>query len=197
MDKSPDKKLIPGQAGIKPPALPNDSTGFDAALEHIDLDEAPIYLIRGQKVILDEDVARIYEVETRTLIRTVRREIQRFPVDFLFKLTGEEFKQLRDQAPDGMTFVRNKSTPYAFTEEGVLMAAQVLHSYKAIHMNIEIVRNFVRLSKLCGSDVDVSKKIEHLELKYDQQFQKLFKALESMQSGLKPPVERHIGFQVR
>lgn len=167
------------------------------AMGHIDLGETPVYLIRERKVILDEDVARLYEVESRVLIRAVRREIERFPVDFLFKLTLDEFRTLQRQASTPAYMGRNKSAPYAFTEAGLIMAAQVLNSAKAIQMNLEIVRNFVRLSKLCGQDVDVSDKIEHLELKYDQQFQKLFKAIETMQSGIRPPLERQIGFRVK
>ena len=184
---------LPGQPGTQPPPVEEDDDGFEV-VEQLNLDDCPVYQVQGKKVVLDEDLAALFEVETRILIRTVRREIQRFPIDFLFKLTSEEYRSLQRQTPEDVTFARNKSTPYAFTEEGLVMAAQVLNSARAIQANLEIVRNFVRLSKLCGRNIDLSEQIENMEMKYDNQFGKIFKALEVMQSTAKVPMDRRIGF---
>jgi hypothetical protein len=156
--------------------------------------ENPVYLIREQKVMLEKDVARLYEVETRALIRAVRRHIALFPVDFMFKLTAEEYAAVQKQAIVEQNMHRNRSTPYAFTEGGVAMTAQILNSARALQVNVAILRDFVRLRRLCGSNLELADKLDAMDAKYDQQFKRIASALEAMQSQVQPPPERRIGF---
>lgn len=157
--------------------------------------ESPVYLIRGQKVMLEQDVARLYEVETRTLIRAVRRHVENFPVDFLFKLTPEEFKALQSQKAQEEHFDRNHSTPYAFTEAGVAMVSQVLNSARALQVNVAIIRDFVRLRKLCGGNLQLSDKLDAMNARYDQQLKNILGAIEALQGQMKP-TDRRVGFYV-
>ena len=146
-----------------------------------------ILLLRGHKVILDDDLAALYEVETKTLNRAVKRNRDRFPDDFMFQLTTEEFDNLRYQF--GTSSLRSQIVtsrwggrrypPYVFTEQGVAMLSSVLHSDRAIHVNIEIVRAFVRLRQLLATNVELARKLATLERKYDAQFKIVFDASES------------------
>ena len=135
-----------------------------------------IYFLRGEKVILDRDLASLYEVEVRTLNQSVKRNIKRFPNDFMFQLSPEEFKNLKSQ------FVISswggvRKLPLAFTEQGVAMLSGLLNSERAIKVNIEIMRAFVQLRKLIDSNKELARKIEKLESKYDEQFKIVFEAI--------------------
>jgi len=126
-------------------------------------------LIRGQKVMVDADLAQLYGVETKALNRAVKRNIGRFPSDFMFQLTPGEAECLRCQvgtlkAGRGQ---HRKYRPYAFTEQGVAMLSSVLHSERAVRVNIEIMRAFVQLRQLLSSHADLARKLEALEAKYD------------------------------
>ena len=156
-----------------------------------------IYLIRGQKVMLDRDLAQLYGVETRVLNQAVRRNIKRFPPDFMFRLTPKEWLSLRSQIVilEGRG-KHPKYMPFAFTEHGILMLSSVLNSEKAIQVNIQIMRTFSRLREMAFSYKRLKEKIENLESKYDKQFRVVFEALRSL---LEPPPEepkRRIGFCV-
>ncbi|MDD3130528.1 MAG: ORF6N domain-containing protein [Bacteroidales bacterium] len=136
-----------------------------------------IYDIRDQKVMLDFDLADLYETETKRLKEAVRRNIGRFPPDFMFELTKAEFDVLRTQ------FATSKRggtryMPFAFTEQGVAMLASVLNSPKAIDVNIQIVRAFVFLRKYALSHKELSEKLKQLENKYDLQFKGVYEAIE-------------------
>ncbi|MDD4175694.1 MAG: ORF6N domain-containing protein [Bacteroidales bacterium] len=136
-----------------------------------------IYDIRDQKVMLDFDLAELYETETKRLKEAVRRNIGRFPPDFMFELTKAEFDVLRTQ------FATSKRggtryMPFAFTEQGVAMLASVLNSPKAIDVNIQIVRAFVFLRKYALSHKELSEKLKQLENKYDLQFKGVYEAIE-------------------
>lgn len=158
--------------------------------------DLPVYQIRGQKVMLEQDVAQLYEVETATLLRSVRRNIQDFPTDFLFRLSEQEYDALQKEAPgEGDQVHRNKSTPYAFTEMGVAMVSQVLNSARAHQINVSIIRDFVKLRKLCGSHIDLADKLDAIDAKYDKHFQKLFLAIQSLQNDKQS--DRQVGFYVR
>ncbi|OGU69351.1 MAG: DNA-binding protein [Stygiobacter sp. RIFOXYC12_FULL_38_8] len=138
-----------------------------------------IYFLRGEKVILDRDLASLYEVEVRTLNQSVKRNIKRFPNDFMFQLSPEEFKNLKSQ------FVISswggvRKLPLAFTEQGVAMLSGLLNSERAIKVNIEIMRAFVQLRKLIDSNKELAKKIEKLESKYDEQFKIVFEAIRQL-----------------
>jgi hypothetical protein len=136
-----------------------------------------IFLIRGQKVILDLHLADLYEVETRALIQAVTRNRTRFPRDFMFRLTKREFSGLRSQIVISNIRGGRRSAPYAFTEHGVAMLSSVLRSNRAITVNIEIVRAFVYLRRIVSEHADLAKRIDELEEHYDGQFQIVFDAI--------------------
>jgi hypothetical protein len=140
-----------------------------------------IYLIRGQKVMLDRDLAKLYGVETRTLKQAVRRNISRFPEDFMFEMTKEEFQNWRSQ------FVTSKRdrmglrhAPMAFTEQGVAMLSSVLNSNRAIDVNIAIMRTFVKLRQMLAAHKDLERKLTALETKYNEQFKVVFDAIRAL-----------------
>jgi len=157
--------------------------------------ERAIYLIRGEKVMLDRDLAALYGVETRILKRAVRRNSDRFPKDFMFVLDETEFKNWRSQ------FVTSNSErqglrypPMAFTEHGILMLSSVLNSKRAIQDNIEIMRAFVRLRQMLASNVEFSRRLDELESKYDRQFKAVFDALRQVMTP-RPARQTRIGFR--
>lgn len=156
--------------------------------------EQAILLIRHQKVMLDEDLARLYQVPTGLLVRQVKRNLARFPADFMFQLTPEEWTTLRSHF--GISKAGRggrRYAPYAFTEQGVAMLASVLRSPRAIQVNVEIVRAFVRLRRLLATHEDLARKLEALEKKYDKQFQVVFDAIRALITPPEPK-RRPIGF---
>ncbi len=139
-----------------------------------------IYEIRGQKVLLDFDLAELYETETKRLKEAVRRNMERFPSDFMFELTKDEYNTLRTQFASLDNQGRGKHSkysPFAFTEQGIAMLASVLRSPKAIEVNIQIVRAFVFLRKYALSHTELTQKLEELETKYNKQFNDIFEAI--------------------
>ncbi len=157
--------------------------------------ESRILMIRGQKVMLDSDLADLYGVEVRTLNQAVRRNLSRFPGDFMFQLTDEENESLRSQfvilkAGRGR---HRKYPPYAFTEQGVAMLSSVLRSSRAILVNVEIMRTFVRLRRLLIANADLARKLEELESKYDARFKVVFEAIRDLMAPA-PTSQRPIGF---
>lgn len=135
-----------------------------------------IYEIRGQNVMLDSDLAVLYGVETKRLKEAVRRNLQRFPKDFMFKLTEEEFENLRTQFATS-SWGGARYLPFAFTEQGVAMLSSVLSGAKAIEVNIQIVRAFVFLRQFALSNTELTEKLRKLESRYDQQFKDVYEAL--------------------
>jgi hypothetical protein len=190
----------------------------DQSLVPVEGIEAAILLIRGEKVLLDADLAALYGVETRVLIQAVKRNAERFPPDFMFQLTKEELDLLRSQFVTSKSasrlnqgepgflrsqFVISKSgdprggrryPPYAFTEQGVAMLSSVLNSPRAIKVNIEIMRAFIRLRRMLASHADLARKLENLEKKYDVQFKMVFDAIRKLMASPEPK-RRRIGFQ--
>jgi len=158
--------------------------------------EHAIFLIRGQKVMLDSNLAELYGVATKVLIQAVKRNIERFPADFMFQLTIEETDLLRSQIVTLKTGRgrHRKYLPYAFTEQGVAMLSSVLHSARAIHVNIEIMRAFVRLRQMLASNTDLARKLATLEKKYDAQFRVVFDAIRELMTAPEPKKKRPIGF---
>jgi hypothetical protein len=161
--------------------------------------ERAILMLRGHKVMLDADLARLYEVETKVLNQAVRRNIGRFPGDFMFQLTEEEAIRLRSQIvtlKPGRGQHR-KYLPYVFTEQGVAMLSSVLKSERAVRVNIEIMRAFVRLRELIATSKDLARRLDQLEMKYDAQFKVVFDAIrELMEPPPAEPRQRRIGFGV-
>jgi flagellar capping protein FliD len=156
-----------------------------------------IYLIRGQKVMLDRDLATLYEVETAQLKRAVRRNIDRFPEDFMFELTKKELEHWRCQfGTSNSEKMGLRYKPMAFTEQGVAMLSSVLSSKRAIKVNIQIMRAFTQLRQMLSTHKDLKKKIETMEKKYDQQFQVVFEAIKQLlETDAKP--RKKIGFTAK
>ena len=138
--------------------------------------QSKIYEIRNQKVMLDYDLAQLYEVETKVLNQSVKRNPDRFPEDFMFQLTEEEFNNLRSQFVTS-SWGGKRYMPYAFTEQGVSMLSSVLKSKKAVQVNISIMRVFVAVKQLILGNTELSKKLEELESKYNKQFSDVYEAL--------------------
>jgi hypothetical protein len=153
---------------------------------HERIDRA-IILLRGQKVMVDMDLASLYGVETRTLIQAVKRNRGRFPQDFMFELNDEEFEFLRSQFVISKGRGGRRYRPYAFTEQGVAMLSSVLKSDRAMRVNIEIMRAFVRMRELLAANADLARKLDALEKKYDAQFKVVFDAIRALMAP--PPVE--------
>ena len=155
--------------------------------------KSKIYLLRGKKVMMDKDLAMLYGVPTKSLNLAVKRNIDRFPGDFMFHLTRKELRSLRFQfetSKRGGT----RYMPYAFTEQGVAMLSSVLNSKRAVAANIQIMRAFVALRRMVVTYESLRRKIDAMEKKYDGRFQVVFKALKEL---MKPPPEkpkRRIGF---
>ena len=157
--------------------------------------ERRIFLIRGHKVMLDSDLAELYEVETKTLNRAVRRNLDRFPDDFMFQLTTEETKNLMSQIGTSSSGYGGRRKPaLVFTEHGVAMLSSVLRSDRAILVNIAIMRAFGRLRELLSTHVDLARKLEDLERKYDGQFKIVFQAIKELMGPPPGVPKRKIGF---
>ena len=148
--------------------------------------------VRGHKVMLDFDLARLYAVETKILNKAVKRNIARFPDDFMFELSEEEFASLRFQFGTSRWGGR-RYRPYAFTEQGVAMLSSVLRSGRAVNVNIEIMRAFVRLRAMLSSHEDLARMLAALEKKYDAQFKVVFDAIRELMTPPQPK-RRPIGF---
>ncbi|MGE0269461.1 MAG: ORF6N domain-containing protein [Candidatus Omnitrophota bacterium] len=149
-----------------------------------------IFIVRGQKVILDHDLAQLYEVETKHLTRQVRRNKIRFPSDFMFQLTKDEY--LRCQNGTSKRGGR-RYLPYTFTEHGVAMLSSVLNSERAVLANIDIMRAFIKLREILSTHKNLARKLKDLEKKYDAQFQGVFNALRRLISEDEKP-KTPIGF---
>jgi hypothetical protein len=175
--KIPNSKNIPGKSLIP--------------LERI---QKAILLVRRQKVILDADLAGLYGVETRVLVQAVKRNLERFPEDFMFQLNRKEFAILKSQIVTSSGWGGRRYPPYAFTEHGVAMLSSVLHSQRAIQVNIEIMRAFIRLRQMLAAHTELARKLDALEKKYDAQFKEVFEAIRQLMA---PPEPKHrpIGFR--
>lgn len=136
-----------------------------------------IFILRGKKVIIDRDLAQFYGVLTKVFNQAIKRNITRFPEDFMFQLTKEEKKQVVTICDHLKTLKFSPVLPYAFTEQGVAMLSSVLNSERAIQINIAIIRTFTKLREMLTNYIELKKKIELIEEKYDQQFMILFRRL--------------------
>ena len=154
--------------------------------------EKAIFLIRGEKVMLDRDLAELYGVETRTLNQAVRRNLDRFPPDFMFELTRDEITGISQFVTcSGLKFSKRVTV---FTEQGVAMLSSVLRSKRALAVNVEIMRTFVRLRQILTSHADLARRLDELEDKYDQQFKVVFDAIRLLMNP-KPRKQKEIGFR--
>ncbi len=145
--------------------------------------ERSILLIRGQKVLLDEDLAKLYEVETKMLVRAVKRNVERFPPDFMFQLSSEEFRDLKYHFGTSSSWGGRRTPPYAFSEQGVAMLSGVLRSPRAVQVNIAIMRAFVRLREMLASNEEFARRLAALEAQYaaqNIQIQGVFEAIHQL-----------------
>ena len=168
-----------------------DEKGILIPVERI---KQSIVLIRGQKVMLDRDLANLYEVETRVLNQAVGRNIKRFPEDFMFALTRDEIMRISQIVTS--SDIKYAKRVHAFTEQGVAMLSSVLRSERAIEVNIAIMRAFVQLREMLASNVELARKLKQMEKKYDEQFKIVFEAIRQLMT---PPAKprKKIGFEVK
>lgn len=165
-----------------------------AALVPLERIERAILLVRGHKVMLDADLAALYGVETKVLVQAVKRNLARFPEDFMFRLTKEEFDALRSQSVTSSSWGGRRYPPYAFTEQGVAMLSSVLRSDRAVQVNIQIMRAFVRLRRLLATHEALARQLDALERKYDRQFKVVFDAIRELMAPATRGPRRQIGF---
>lgn len=161
--------------------------------------EQAILVVRGEKVMLDADLATLYGVTTRRLKEQVKRNRERFPGDFIFQLTKEEADSLRLSRSQIATLKRGqniKYLPYAFTEHGAIMAASVLNSERAVQASVEVVRTFIRLRQMLASNAELARKLEELERKYDHEFKVVFDAIRQLMTPPEPK-RKLIGFHAK
>ncbi len=152
-----------------------------------------IFIIRGHKVMLSNDLAKLYCVEPRVLVQAVKRNIERFPSDFIFQINKQEYENLKSQFVISSWGGLRRALPYAFTEQGVAMLSSVLRSKRAVAVNIAIMRTFVKLREILATNSALRRKIEAIERKYDEQFKLVFKILSEMVAVEEKP-KKPIGF---
>ena len=179
--------------------MPTTKTTAGSSLSvPVEIIERRIYLIRGQKVMLDSDLAEIYQVPTKSLNLAVRRNTERFPGDFMFQLSKEEFENLRFQiATSSSGYGGRRYQPYAFTEHGVAMLSSVLKSKRAVQMNIVIIRAFVKLRDMLGTHKDLAHKMEQVETRLRQHGSAIAVLVDEIKKLKQPPPvppKRRIGF---
>ena len=155
----------------------------------LDAIENKILQVRGKKALLDIDLAKLYGVETKYLTRQVRRNVKRFPDDFMLILTRQELRNLRCQI-GASSYGGRRYLPYAFTEQGVAMLSGVLNSERAVAVNIQIMRAFVNLRRVAVTYAGLKNKIENMEKKYDKQFGVVFKAIKQLMEP--PPAKERV-----
>jgi phage regulator Rha-like protein len=154
-----------------------------------------ILLIRGKKVMLDKDLAELYDVETKVLVQAVKRNIDRFPADFMFQLNEKEFKNMRSQFVTS-SWGGRRYMPYVFTEQGVAMLSSILNSKKAIMVNIQIIRTFIKLKELLATNKKIRDKIQNMEQKYDTKLKQVFDILKQLLMRSEPVEKKgQIGFR--
>ncbi|MCK9200147.1 MAG: ORF6N domain-containing protein [Gallionella sp.] len=144
--------------------------------------------------MLDEHLAALYEAETKAMNRAVKRNLERFPDDFMFQLSPEEFSDLKSQIVISSWGGARRAAPYAFTEQGIAMLSSVLHSERAIQANIEIMRAFVRQRQMLASNTELSRRLNALEKKYDIRFKAVFESIRELTTPTEPKKKRPIGF---
>jgi hypothetical protein len=154
--------------------------------------EQAILVVRGQRVMLSTDLAALYDVEPGALVQAVKRNMERFPEDFTFQLTPDEYRILKSQSVIS-SWGGRRSQPYAFTEQGVAMLSSVLRSKRAVQVNVEIMRAFVRLRRILAENAGLARRLDELEKKYDVQFKVVFDTIRQLMLPPEPKKKR-IGF---
>jgi hypothetical protein len=170
---------VDGGQGEAEKEMKETAMGGEQSVVPVQRIERTIYLIRGQKVILDKDLAMLYQVSTKNLNKAVSRNLARFPEDFMFQLSKEEFNNLKFQFGTS-SWGGARKLPRAFTEQGVAMLSGVLRSKRAIAVNVEIMRAFVRLRQMLATNANLERRLNELEKKYDAQFKVVFDAIRQL-----------------
>ena len=165
----------------------------------IEVIENKIFLIRGQKVMIDRDLAELYGVATKRLNEQVKRNRERFPVDFMFQLTIGEKSELVANCDRFNSLKHSTSLPYAFTEHGAIMLASILNSQRAVEASVYVVRAFVRLREILSTHKELAQKLKDLELRIDSHDEQITSIIAAINQLLEPPPEpkRKMGFQVK
>ncbi len=174
--------------------MPKKPSNPDAQLIPLESIQQRIYLIRGHKVMLDSDLAELYGVGTKQLNQQVTRNKERFPEDFMFPLGVEEWTDLRSQIATSSSHGGRRYRPRVFTEQGVAMLSSVLRSQRAIHVNIAIMRVFVKIRTMLASHANLLRRLDEMEEKYDEQFRVVFEAIRELMTPAPIPPSRRIGF---
>ncbi len=179
----------------------NDKMPKDRSLIPVERIERSILLIRGKKVMLDRDLAQLYGVETRALNQAVRRNVDRFPEDFMFRLTREEIMRISQfvisSAHPRVKTLKFSKNVMAFTEHGVAMLSSVLNSPRAVQVNIQIMRTFAKLREIISLNKDLARRLDELEKKYDAEFKVVFDAIRQLMAPPEPKTpKKRIGFLV-
>ena len=156
--------------------------------------EGKISLVRGKRVLVDHELAVLYGVPTKVLLQSVKRNGERFPADFMFQLNRDEFAGLRSQIVTSNARGGRRYLPFAFTQEGVAMLSSVLRSERAVRVNVEIMRAFVRMRHFALTNRELGRKVAELEKRYDGQFEQVFTALRALLASPEPGHRRKIGF---
>ena len=172
------------------PTNPDAQNRTPALLRRI---EQAILVIRGHRVMLSSDLAMLYGVEPKVLVQAVKRNIERFPGDFMFQLTRDEWRNLKSQIVTSSWGGARRAPPYAFTEQGVAMLSSVLRGKRAVQVNVEIMRAFVRLRRILAENAGLARRLDELEKKYDVQFKVVFDAIRKLMQPPEPR-KRRIGF---
>jgi len=175
-------------------------TTMDELVVPLERIESAIRIIRGQKVMLSSDLAFLYGVEPRTLVQAVKRNIARFPPDFMFQLTREEWHYLKSQNVISSLASwggARRAPPYGFTEQGVAMLSSVLRSARAVLVNVEIMRAFVRMRRMVGEYAELNRRLDDMERRYDDQFKVVFDAIRQLIASPSSTKRRQIGFHSR
>lgn len=184
-----------GKAKPAPAAQVSSGTDAPTALPDPKRLAGLVYLVRGEKVLLDADLAMLYGVETGALNRAVKRNADRFPADFMMQLSPQEWEDLRRQIGISSSHGGRRAVPFVFTEQGVAMLSSVLNSLRAVQVNIAIMRTFVQLRRLMDSNRDLARRIDALEARYDEQFSAVFDAIKQLITDEgKRKSKRPIGF---
>ena len=177
-----DKKLV------------TQKTAGKQSIASVEQIESRIFLIRGQKVMLDADLAELYGVGTKVFNQAIKRNADRFPEDFMFQLSAHEKTEVVTNCDHLAKLKFSPNLPYAFTEHGAIMAASVLNSPRAVEASVQVVRAFVRLRQMLSTNAELSRKLAALEKKYDIQFKAVFEAIRELMTPLEPKKKRPIGF---
>ncbi|MDP2402022.1 MAG: ORF6N domain-containing protein [Coriobacteriia bacterium] len=166
----------------------------ETALVPVEAAELRIRVARDTRVILDADLAALYDVETRTLVQAVRRNPDRFPADFMFELTPDEWAALKSGTSDPDGWGGRRTPPLAFTEQGIAMLSSVLRSSRAVAVNVQIMRAFVRLREILAENANLSRRLDDLEQRYDEQFKIIIQAIQALTAPPSKP-RNPVGFR--